>query len=122
MPKLALVGEAWGEREERERAPFVGPTGHLLNEMLKDAGIIRADWLLTNVFSLRPERNKIEALCGHKKEALLGYPPLLSRAEFRGTYVRAEFEPELRRLGDELIEANPNLVVALGNTASWALL
>jgi hypothetical protein len=36
-------------------------------------------------------------------------------------YLRAEFEPELDRLGGELISENPNLVIALGNTALWAL-
>src|SRR6266550_3273730 len=108
--KLALVGEAWGEQEERERAPFVGPTGYELTKMLSEAGLRRADCFLTNVFNLHPPRNKIEAFCGPKTGALPGYPALV-----KGKYVRAEFSIELERLGDELVRENPNLVVALGN-------
>lgn len=114
---IALVGEAWGEHEERERAPFVGPTGYELTRLLGEAGISRADCYLTNVFNQRPPRNKIEAFCGGKAGGIAGYPALV-----KGKYVRAEFQPELDRLGDELCEVNPNLVVALGNVAIWALL
>ena len=46
--KIALVGEAWGEHEERERAPFVGPAGWQLNTMLAEAGIARRECFLTN--------------------------------------------------------------------------
>lgn len=117
MADILLIGEAWGEVEERERAAFVGPTGHLLNQMLVVAGLRRVDCPATNVFNLRPSGNKIEAVCGPKEEALEGYPPLL-----KGQYVRKEFSSELARLGDEILRHNPNLIVALGNTASWAML
>ena len=117
MPAIALVGEAWGAEEEKERTPFVGASGYHLTKMLASAGINRADCLVTNVFNLRPKANRIEALCGLKPSALPGYPALL-----KGKYVRNEFAPELERLADELIEADPNLIIALGNTAMWALL
>lgn len=115
--KLALIGEAWGEYEEREQSPFVGPTGYELTKLLTEAGIYRADCFLTNVFNLRPKSNKIEALCGPKSEALPGYPALI-----KGKYIRKEFQHELTRLADELEAENPNLIVALGNTAMWAML
>ena len=114
--KIALVGEAWGEYEERERAPFVGPTGHELTKMLTEAGVHRADCFLTNVFNLRPPANKIEALCGGKAQGLPGYPALV-----KGKFVRREFAPELERLAKQLDDVNPNVTVALGNTAMWAL-
>src|SRR5208282_2241418 len=85
--------------------------------MLDEAGIHRSDIFLTNVFNLRPPGNKIEAFCGSKETAIAGYPALV-----KGKHVRVEFIPELERLGDELLSVNPNIVVALGNTASWALL
>ena len=114
---IALIGEAWGEHEERERSPFVGATGHELTRMLGEAGLRRADCLLTNVFNLRPKGNKIDTLCGPKADGIPGYPSLV-----KGKHVRREFQPELERLADELIEHNPNLVVCLGNTATWAML
>lgn len=113
---IALIGEAWGEQEERERTPFVGPSGYELTRMLDEAGISRADCFLTNVLNLRPHNNKLEAFCGTKAEAIKGYPALI-----KGRYLRSEFAGELDRLGDELVSVNPNLLVALGNTALWAL-
>jgi len=116
--KIALVGEAWGEHEERERAPFVGPAGWQLNTMLREAGIVRAECFLTNVFNLRPRpTNKIENLCATRKEVRHALPPLSS-----GKYIRDEFLPELERLYAELAAANPNVIVCLGGTASWAVL
>lgn len=114
---MALVGEAWGEVEERERRPFVGTTGYELNRMFQQAGIERREVFLTNVFNLRPPNNQIKYLCGPKEDGIKGYPALI-----KGGYVRSEFQSELDRLGDELEACNPNVVVALGNTASWALL
>ncbi len=100
---IALIGEAWGEHEERERSPFVGATGHELTRMLGEAGLRRADCLLTNVFNLRPKGNKIDTLCGPKADGIPGYP-----SSVKGKHVRREFQPELERLADELIEHNPN--------------
>lgn len=117
MADILLLGEAWGEVEERERKAFVGPTGHLLNQMLGTAGLRRIDCHATNVFNLRPPGNKIEALCGAKDEAIEGYPSL-----GQSKYIRKEFQRELDRLGDEILRLNPNLIVALGNVAAWAML
>ena len=119
MPyKIAIVGEAWGEHEERERMPFVGPGGWQLNSMLREAGIVRAECFLTNVFNLRPKpTNKIDNLCATRKEVRHALPPLST-----GKYIRDEFLPELERLYRELNEANPNVIVCAGGTAAWALL
>jgi len=114
---IAIVGEAWGEEEAKQRLPFIGPSGYELTRMLSEAGIHRADCFLTNVLNLRPPGNKIEALCGTKTEGIIGYPALI-----KAKYLRREFICELERLGEELVEVNPNLVITLGNTASWALL
>lgn len=114
---IVLLGEAYGEQEEREGRPFVGPTGWELNRMLSETGIRRSDCFLTNVFNLRPPGNKIEALCGPKAEGINGYPAIGKHG-----YIRKQFRGELERLADEIEEANPNIIIALGNTASWAML
>lgn len=117
MNKIALVGEAWGEQEEIQRAPFVGPSGYHLTLMLEEAGIRRADCLLTNVFNLRPKpSNDVENLCGTKAEGIPDFPPLRA-----GKYVKSTYAGELTRLYGELTLAAPNVVVALGATAAWAL-
>lgn len=116
--KIALVGEAWGEQEEAEGQPFVGPTGRFLNHCLAVAGINRRECLLTNVFNLRPRpSNDIKNLCGDKHSGIPGLPALV-----RGKYVRREYAAELERLKRELDHFQPTLIVALGATAAWALL
>jgi uracil-DNA glycosylase len=114
---IAIVGEAYGEQEERERTAFVGASGYELTRMLSEAGIERSSCLLTNVFNLRPPGNKIEAFCGPKEAGIRGFPPLA-----KSKYVRREFIPELERLGDELVLFNPNIIFTMGNTPTWALL
>jgi DNA polymerase len=115
--KIALVGEAYGEEEDRQKVPFIGASGRELTRMLNEAGIRRTDCFLTNVLNLRPPNNNLDALCTTKKEDSTGLPPLRP-----GKYLRAEYLPEIDRLMSELRELRPNVVVALGGTATWALL
>lgn len=117
--KIVLVGEAPGKQEELTGLPFMGESGQELTRMLKEAGIDRKDCYLTNVLTVRPPDNKLDEFCAPKGEVGVGYtlPPLGS-----GKYLRPEFLPELDRLREEIEAVNPNLVIALGGTASWALL
>jgi uracil-DNA glycosylase len=115
---IALVGEAWGEREEELGRPFVGTSGWLLDQMLAQVGIRRSECLVTNVFNLRPKpSNDIKNLCGPRTGAIPEMPQLMP-----GKYIRAEYAPELERLYAELRAAEPNIIIALGATASWSLL
>lgn len=117
QPKIVLVGEAWGKDEEAAGKPFVGKAGGMLDAFLSACGISRQECFITNVFNFRPPDNKIPSLCGPKAEGIPGMP-----AAVKGKYVRAEFKGEIERLHREVKEVNPNLVVALGGTACWALL
>lgn len=123
MPsKIVVVGEAWGAAELEARQPFVGASGKFLRKMLRMAGIDPRECFFTNVFNLRPEgngfaANDVKNLTGPKPFAMEGFP------EFeRGKYFRAEYRPEVDRLFEEIRREQPNLVIALGNTATWALL
>lgn len=117
MTAIFLLGEAWGEHEERERSHFVGPSGYELTRMLSEAGISRSNCFLSNVFHLRPRDNAIESLCGPRQDSIPGYPAII-----RGKYLRKEFLPELERLQQEIMDVNPNIIIAMGNTALWSLL
>jgi len=80
----------------------------------------------TNVFNIHPPGNDLSHFLGAKSDALPGYPILKlpairGRSKPAGNFVRAEFGPELDRLGDEILRYNPNLIVCLGNCALWAL-
>lgn len=114
--KILIVGEAYGEQEEREGRAFVGPSGQVLYGMLRAANIDPRQCHFTNTFNLRPRDNKLEWLCGTKAEALAGWPQLGNKL-----WVRQEFAGELQRLWDEIEYHRPNVIIALGATALWAL-
>lgn len=118
--RILVVGEAPGKDEIALGAPFVGASGRELKRMLTQAGIDPATCRFTNVFMTRPVDNKIENYCG--KKADVGgngylFPPLSA-----GKYFFPELLFELVRLADEINRCNPTLILALGNTACWALL
>jgi uracil-DNA glycosylase len=55
---VVVVGEAPGANEDREGRPFVGRAGKLLDELLAEAGLARADVFITNVLKARPPGNR----------------------------------------------------------------
>ncbi len=111
-----IIGEAWGREEAKALRPFVGASGYELTRMLRDAGISRDDCFLTNVFNHHPPDNDLSFFCGPKSESLDDYPSL-----GKSQYVRKEFQRELTRLGDEILDCNPNIIVCCGNTPLWAM-
>ena len=145
MVDVCVVGEAYGENEDRIKEGFVGSSGIELLRMLDEGGILELTaedqnyiykfwqdrdprlidmvWRMhpeiyrTNVFNIRPRGNKIEDLCGTREEGISGLPSF-----GKSKYFRREFEPEIDRLASELLEQNPNLIIACGNTPCWALL
>lgn len=52
--KLTVVGEAPGPQEAKTGIPFTGPSGDLLNAVLKHHGVKREEVFLTNICSCRP--------------------------------------------------------------------
>lgn len=117
--KIAFVGEAWGEDEAKLRQPFIGSSGQELTRMLIDAGILRRECFFTNVLAFRPQDNSVDNLQVGKALCGPDYPlPQMTR----GKYLHPKFLPEIERLREELTTVSPNIVVALGATATWALL
>lgn len=144
--KIVLVGEAHGESEDRLGRPFAGYSGKELFRMLwevwadvapQEIALLRRmqqgdvwvscrqDWLkeasmmLTNVFAERPPDNNLDHWCSSKKEMPEGYA---RHSLKQGKYIRPEYLHHIDRLQAELQAVRPNLIVALGNTACWALL
>jgi uracil-DNA glycosylase family 4 len=54
QPKLMIIGESPGAKEDELGLPFQGPSGALLDEALFEAGIRRSDCYITNVVKYRP--------------------------------------------------------------------
>ena len=134
--KIALVGEAPGSEEMRQGRVWVGPAGEERASMLRSSGILRTDCLDTNVFDERPpttklKQNDLGAWCWSLKEAkaylkdgvskTIPYGCWLTVPIAPSSYLRPERLPALRRLAKELERAKPNVVIALGGTALWAL-
>jgi DNA polymerase len=116
--KILAVGEAPGEQEELLGVPFCGKAGQELTVMLREAGILRAEVGFTNVFTKRPPGNQILEFCIRGRKNL---PPGYSLPQLQvGYYVDPKYL-ELDRLKSEIKELEPNLVLALGNVALWAL-
>lgn len=146
--KLALVGEAFGGNEAELGLPFCGEAGKELWLMLGQAfpdiepqlhaqvveqfhygngwAFIREPWLkaasifMTNVLAFRPPNNKLIDMCISKTAA--GGNDYQLPSIYQGKYLPPEYLPEIDRLFEELATVSPNLVVALGNVPSWALL
>lgn len=57
-PDMMVIGEAPGNEEDQSGRPFVGPSGHLLNQMLAAAGYPRTDCYVTNLIPWRPPGNR----------------------------------------------------------------
>lgn len=139
MVKILLVGEAWGEREAMFEHAFVGASGQELAKMLYQAKLAPAvdvthpselemiqHWKtlrqehgieLANVFNARPTDNNIDLFFTNAKEGLSTLPPC-----GRGKYLRPELLPHIEALWAEVSRLQPNLIIAFGNTACWALL
>ena len=57
-PRFALVGEAPGAQEDESGRPFVGRSGALLDQLLAEAGLDRAQGAVLNVVKCRPPGNR----------------------------------------------------------------
>ncbi|QSG16209.1 uracil-DNA glycosylase [Halapricum desulfuricans] len=55
---LLFVGEGPGAQEDQEGKPFVGRSGDVLDDALRDGGLSRADVRITNCVRCRPPENR----------------------------------------------------------------
>jgi DNA polymerase len=55
---LMFVGEAPGFHEDKQGVPFVGAAGKLLDQLLGEIGLTRADVYVANVLKCRPPGNR----------------------------------------------------------------
>jgi uracil-DNA glycosylase len=55
---LMFVGEAPGKNEDEQGLPFVGQAGRLLDKLLEEIGLQRADVFICNTLKCRPPGNR----------------------------------------------------------------
>lgn len=103
--KLMVLGESPSYKEVEIGKPFVGPSGQELDSILRAVGVNRLSLWISNVckyFVPPSEERKI---------------PFKVRAERAGISI----ENCLTELQREINEIRPNVILALGGTALWAL-
>ena len=55
---VMFVGEGPGEQEDLRGEPFVGPAGHLLDDMMSIIDLNRENCYIANIVKCRPPRNR----------------------------------------------------------------
>lgn len=111
-----IVGEAPGAEEERLGIPFVGQSGSELDRMLQEAGILRSTCFVTNVVRVRAPGNDVGVFFAERKS-----DRTLQHVHYNGKWVLPVVMEGLELLKREIEMCQPNVIIALGNTALWAL-
>jgi len=104
--QIMLVGECPGATEEKQGKPFCGMAGKVLDGILQEVGLCRAQVRITNVVQRRPAGNNFGVFyekVGTKKQPT------------------AELLEAYERLKNEVVSCQPNVVVAMGAEALKAL-
>lgn len=55
---ILFIGEGPGEQEDLQGIPFVGPAGHLLDDMMSIIDLDRENSYIANIVKCRPPRNR----------------------------------------------------------------
>lgn len=106
--KIAIIGEAPGEQEEKLGQPFIGRAGERLDTFLAEHKILRDELYITNVVKERPPSNDISIFI----------KPPNAKGEVRTTDAYDMYE---RQLHQELEHCRANVFVPVGNVALYAL-
>lgn len=106
--RIIIIGEAWGYEENQTKTPFTGTSGGELTRILAEAGIDRAECLLTNVAALKPLNNEL-------------WREFDGTEAVRGLYPNQTILSELQRLYQQIRAFPRTLIIATGNYPLWAL-
>jgi len=104
--KFLILGDAPSYEDVGHGKPFTGGPGRELDRLLKDAGIHRSNCWLTTA-----SKYEVPANVGKKKL------PFHIRARDAGI----DMDQQLAELQVEINEIKPNVILALGGSALWAL-
>jgi uracil-DNA glycosylase family 4 len=102
--KIALVGEQPGKMEVARRKPFIGPAGQELSDCMASAQLARSECYFTNVIK------DLDAPISHYINIAKG-----------NVTVSPAGEQYIEELRTELEQLKPNVCVAVGNIALYAL-
>lgn len=120
--RIVCVGEAPGEVEEREGKNFCGPSGGYLKSLLRNAGINPDEVLYLNVSRFRPPYNDITAFIKKIPKTVPRGPEADEPCiVYKSKLVVNHILVHVRELFQDIANAKPRVVIALGRTALWSL-
>lgn len=114
--RIMIIGEAPGQQEILRREPFVGASGQELNKMLHEAGIMRSECFITNVCREMPPGGDVSLWTSKNKKQ-----PAPDWCQHQGLWVSPKVMSGLSMLSAEVSACSPNIIIAFGNVALWAL-
>jgi DNA polymerase I-like protein with 3'-5' exonuclease and polymerase domains/uracil-DNA glycosylase len=111
-----IVGEYPSMNDEAEGVPFAGWTGTEFGKMLSEAGILRGACFLTAVVRVRPPANSLDSFIAKRK---MDITP--QHAAVRDKMCLPPVWEGIDLLKREIEMCRPNVIIACGNLAMWAL-
>jgi uracil-DNA glycosylase family 4 len=102
-PKLLLIGEAPGAKEDMLGLPFVGQAGSILDRLLAHVALERSDVFITNIVKCRPT----ETVNGRRRNREPREPEILACHPY---------------LNEQLAILLPRVIVTVGKFATNAIL
>jgi DNA polymerase I-like protein with 3'-5' exonuclease and polymerase domains/uracil-DNA glycosylase len=114
--RVMVVGEAFAVADEQAGEPFASQGAVEFNRMLHEAGIMRSECFMTNVVNARPPQSDISNWVAMKKKDITS-----GHQFFRGKYVLPIVREGWERLAREVEMVQPDVIIALGNLAMWAV-
>lgn len=111
--RVMIVGEF---PSERDRQPFDGAAGMELNRMLHEVGVMRSECYTTYVCKERPPLGQLSTWIALKKKDISPHHTLL-----RDKYCTYHIHEGYAELLTEIEMVQPNIILAMGNLALWAL-
>ena len=103
--RLMLIGGAPDTDDEKQKKPFTGPAGQLLDKILSAMKLSRQEVYLSNVVKFRPQLNQ----------------NLHNNKEHRKPH-QEEIQACLKYILAEIDAVKPQVIIAFGETAAHALL
>lgn len=118
LSKIVIVTDFATADDLWKGYPLAGISGNTFNEMLHEAGIIRAECYITSVLKTRPAKDSVLNLFSQNK-AEAGREGL--HKVINGTYVHPSLPEKIAFVQQEVAARQPTVIVAVGPLAMFAL-
>jgi DNA polymerase len=130
--KLMLIAQAPGENEDREGKMFIGPSGKVLDELLREVNITRKEIYMTNLIKCmlpkyrRPKQDEVETCCKYlDKEIELINPKVIAPLGYYATkYIFEKYalclpsKPEFHKVHGKVFLAEGRKILPLKHPAA----